>query len=102
MQEESEVKSVEQEAEQILETVKELVPEEKQEELAEKVEEISQEPARKEFPVLGSLQALKDVFANVVKKPGAETKEHNPRRKGGVGITRKDKSPSKKSRKTSK
>jgi len=95
---EDEEMNLEQEAEKILETVKELVPEEKQEELAEKAEKLA-EPK----PVMGSLEALKSLFAQpTTLGKGQPTSEHNPKRKGGVGITRKDKSPSKKSRKTSK
>lgn len=88
---------LEKEAEEVVATVLENVPEEKQEELSEKVRELAQPK-----PVLGSLQGLKNLFALAIPKPSSGTKAHNPNRKRGVGVTRKNKSQSKSARKQSK
>ncbi len=75
-----------------------LVVEEKAEEVpAEKAVEIV-EPK----PVTGSLEGLKNLFALAIPNQSSGTKAHNPSKKGGKGITRKNKEQGKKSAKISK
>ena len=86
------------EAEEFIHAIKEAVPPENLEELAQKVQELATPK-----PVTGSFEALKGLFSQpTYVHKGLPTAEHNPQRNRGIGVTRKSKEQSKKSRKIAK
>jgi hypothetical protein len=90
----------EQEAEQIAEAIVGAIPEEKQEELFSDIQklvqqDITDEPIRQQLVGKKDEQKWREKIVRAIQKK-------NARNGSAIGITRKDKSPSKKAHKTSK